>query len=157
MSFLKRQQPPVPVKTALLAGFGGAAAIGVLGMASTIGTPLLMAPFGASCVLLFSAPKSPLSQPANVVFGHAVSALVGLLCLAMFPAHWGAVAVAVGIAISAMALLRVTHPPAGANPLVIFATSPSPDFFVFPVVSGAVLLVAVAWSYHRILKSDYPS
>lgn len=152
----KRHQPPVSFKAAMIAGVGGASAIGVLGAASTLGSPLLMAPFGASCVLLFSAPQSPLSQPANVIFGHAVSALVGLAFLSLFPAHWGVIAVAVGVAITVMAVLRVTHPPAGANPLVIFAASPSVDFFVFPVVVGAVLLVGVAWSYHRISNSDYP-
>ena len=39
---------------------------------------LVIASFGASAVLLFGAPRSPLAQPRNLVGGHIVSALVGV-------------------------------------------------------------------------------
>ena len=51
-------------------------------MTEGAGMPLLMAPFGASCVLLFAVPNSPLSQPANVIGGHAVATLAGLALFA---------------------------------------------------------------------------
>ena len=115
-----------------------------------------MAPFGASCVLLFSVAGSPLSQPANVIGGHIVSAVVGMVMMWLLPETWWAVALAVGAAITAMALLRVTHPPAGANPLVIFAATPGPLFVLFPVLLGAIILVGVATAYHRATGTTYP-
>ncbi|WP_349508874.1 HPP family protein [Agrobacterium vitis] len=120
--YFHRHQPFSSFTKALLAGFGGCLAIGILSFLTThTGYALMMAPFGASCVLLFSLPNSPLSQPMNVFFGHLASALVGLLCATLLPDIWWAVALAVGGAISVMALLRITHPPAGADPIVVFA------------------------------------
>ncbi len=156
--FTRRAQPAVAPQTAILAGIGAAIAIGILGMLTSLTTVvLIMAPFGASCVLLFSAPAVPLSQPVNVVGGHIVSAAVGLILLWILPNAWWAVALAVGAAITAMALLRVTHPPAGANPLVIFALTPGPLFLITPVAIGAILLVIIATAYHRTTGTPYPA
>ncbi|CUK19625.1 HPP family protein [Ruegeria denitrificans] len=156
--FFKRSQSAIPAGKAALAGVGGAVAIAIAGLpAELTNVPLLMAPFGASCVLLFSAATSPFSQPANVIFGHALSALIGLVMLALLPATWWAAAIAVGLAIGLMAALRVTHPPAGANPLVIFVAQPGFDFLLFPVTAGAVLLVLVAIAFHRMNGVAYPA
>lgn len=158
MTLFKRTQPPVPRRLVILAGIGGMIGILVLGFAGLgLGAALLMAPFGASCVLLFSVPAAPLSQPVNVVAGHILSALVGLVLMSLFPGQDIAAAAAVGLAIALMAALRVTHPPAGANPLVIFASDPGWVFLLFPVASGAVLLVFTAILWHRISGTPYPT
>jgi len=69
-SFLTRHQPKAPPIRWLLAGLGALIAIGVIGALTTYSDAVfLMAPFGAGCVLLFSVPSSPLSQPMNVVGG----------------------------------------------------------------------------------------
>jgi CBS-domain-containing membrane protein len=81
-----------------------------------------MAPFGASCVMLFSAPGSPLSQPASVIVGHIVSTGIGLALRVLLLMEWWSMGLA--IAIAAMAALRVTHPPAGADPLVLVLDNP---------------------------------
>lgn len=155
--FLNRKLPQPSMKVVVMAGIGATIAIACLGLLTDLTTlSLIMAPFGASCVLLFSVSGSPLSQPANVVGGHALSALVGLLLCALLPSTWWAVALAVGLAVALMAALRVTHPPAGANPLVVFALDPGFLFLVFPVILGAVILVAVATLYHRATGSQYP-
>lgn len=141
----------------ILAGLGGCLAIGLAAWAGrSADLTLLMAPFGASCVLLFTLPQSPLSQPVNVIGGHVLSAAVGLAALQWLPEVWWTGAVAVGAAIALMALLRVTHPPAGANPLVILAAHAKPGFLLFPVFSGAVLLVLVAVAFHRLTRTGYP-
>jgi len=141
----------------MLAGMGGGIAVALTGGLSLLaGTPLLMAPFGATCVLLFSAPGSPLSQPINVIAGHVLSAAVALVLAAFLPNVWWATAIAVGLAIGLMAALRVTHPPAGANPLVVFASQPGFDYLLFPVLTGALLLVAVATLFHRTAGGNYP-
>src|SRR6188508_3153808 len=46
--------------------------------------PLLIAPMGASTVLVFGVPASPLAQPWSVVGGNTVSALVGIACVHLF-------------------------------------------------------------------------
>lgn len=75
-------------QNALLAGLGASLAIALLGWLD-LGwqLTLLMAPFGASCVLLFSLPQSPLARPQNVLGGHLLAAAVGLLVQGC-PCHW---------------------------------------------------------------------
>ncbi|WP_113442337.1 HPP family protein [Rhizobium cremeum] len=155
--FLLRHQPAIGMARAAIGGLGGAIAIALLGLLTLrTGHPLMMAPFGASCVLLFSQPASPLSQPMNVVFGHLVSTAIGLALRVLLPDAWWAAAIAVGLAIALMSALRVTHPPAGADPLVVFSSHPDMDFLVFPVALGSISLVAVAYAFHRFSGHVYP-
>ena len=54
---------------------GGLIAISCLGILSNLSTQsLLVAPFGASTVLLFGAPNKPLAQPRNLVLGYLIGA-----------------------------------------------------------------------------------
>ncbi|MBS7539033.1 HPP family protein [Ancylobacter lacus] len=156
--YIHRHQPPHKPHVALLAGLGALVAIGVTGALSVhAGVPLLIAPFGASCVLLFSVPNSPLSQPANVIGGHVLATAVALALHTVLPAEWWATAIAVGAAIAAMAIARVTHPPAGADPILVFAIAqPQWSFLLVPVLAGAVVLVVVASVYHRLTGTQYP-
>ncbi|MEN8207594.1 MAG: HPP family protein, partial [Pseudomonadota bacterium] len=124
-SLLFRHQPGQTFLVVAKAGMGGLLAISAVAWLSHVtGNPLLMAPFGATCVLLFSVPNSPLSQPANVIGGHLVSTAIGLMLHMLLPLEWWSLGLAVGLAIAAMAALRVTHPPAGADPLVVFFDNP---------------------------------
>lgn len=159
IAFLRRRQPPVDLLTATKAGIGGLLAIGIVAAVSELsGSAWLMAPFGATCVLLFSVPGSPLSQPVNVVGGHVVSTAIGLAILALLPPTWWSMALAVGLAITAMAALRVTHPPAGADPLVVLAAAPGIEFLLFPAIAGSVLLVAIAIVFHKLPPTTtYPT
>jgi len=156
--FLARKQAAESYTNAIKAGVGGAIAIATLVLLGYIsGSPLLMAPFGATCVLLFSLPKSPLSQPINVIAGHMVSVLIGLTLSYFLPLDWWSIGIAVGLAISAMAVLRVTHPPAGADPIVVFLSNPGWEYLIFPVALGSIVLVISAWLFHKIPpKTDYP-
>lgn len=155
---LVRKQPAEPLTKAIKAGVGGAIAIATLVLLGYVsGTPLLMAPFGATCVLLFSLPNSPLSQPINVIAGHVISVIIGLTLNYFLPLDWWSIGLAVGLAIAAMTALRVTHPPAGADPIVVFFTSPGWEYAIFPVALGSVALVMTAWIFHKIPpKTNYP-
>lgn len=147
----KRHQPGQTLPVLIKAGLGGALAIATVAwLGQVTGNLLLMAPFGATCVLLFSAPTSPLSQPVNVVGGHLVSTAIGLLLHVFLPAQWWSLGLAVGLAIAAMAALRVTHPPAGADPLVVFFDNPGWEYLGLPVALGSLALVAIAWLFHAI-------
>ncbi|AJA44877.1 HPP family protein [Frischella perrara] len=152
---------PTPNFTSVLRGFvGGSLGISVL-LAVTYwaGTPSIMAPFGATCVLLFAVPKAPLAQPRSVIGGHFVSALVGLLAIHLFGDGMLTVALAVGISIASMQLLRVVHAPAGANPILIIMSGITDYSFLFtPVLMGSVLLVIVALIVNNIgAGSRWPS
>ncbi|WP_168012327.1 HPP family protein [Halomonas salinarum] len=125
---------------------GGISGIGFVAWLTRITeVPLLMAPFGATCVLLFAAPNVPLAQPRNVIGGHFVAALVGLVVMQLMGTGILAMAVGVGLAIALMQALRVVHPPAGANPLVVMMSGAvGYDFLLMPVLAGSVSLVLVA-------------
>ncbi|MBO8133291.1 HPP family protein [Dickeya fangzhongdai] len=127
----------------VVSGVGAALTIGLLSYVDTLqsGWVLLMAPFGATAVLVFGLPASPLAKPKNVIMGHFITALIGV-CFA----QWTGVspltlALATGLAVSAMLLTGTTHPPAGANPLLIMLTGQSWSFLLAPVLMGAVIIV----------------
>ncbi len=156
-AYFTRRQPPASPRFVLAAAFGGGFTIAVIGMLSVYaGAPALMAPFGASCVLMFSMPASPLSQPINVVGGYVISAALSLALVGVLPETWWSVALAVGLTIGLLAALRLTHPPAGANPLIIFAARPDWDFLCVPVLAGSMMLVALAVIFHRMARTPYP-
>ena len=93
----------------------------MIGEASGLG-PWLVAPMGASAVLIFAAPASPLAQPWAVLGGNTVSALVGTACVLLIPDPAVAGAVAVALAIGLMFQLRCLHPPGGASALLMVLT-----------------------------------
>ncbi|WP_104401146.1 HPP family protein [Vibrio penaeicida] len=128
-----------------IAGVGAALAIGVLTHleASITEVALIMAPFGATTVLVFGLPNSPLAQPKNVVFGHLITALIGVIFTQWIGVTPLTLAIATGLGVSMMLLTKTTHPPAGANPIFIMLSGQSWWFLIFPVLSGALIIVAV--------------
>jgi CBS domain-containing membrane protein len=122
--------------------------------------PLLVAPMGASAVLLFAVPASPLAQPWSVFGGNVVSALAGTFIALLIPDPTLAAAMAVGLAITAMSLLRCLHPPGGAVALsaVLGAVHAPPSymFALVPVGVNTALLVAIAILFHRLAGHNYP-
>ncbi len=156
--FVHRHQPPVSIKAAVFAGIGAALVIAMLALSTdALGYSLLMAPFGASCVLLFGAPAAPLSQPANVIGGHILSATIGLALHFAVPGSFVVAGMAVGVAVAAMMVLRIVHPPAGATTLVAYLTATSWLFLAIPVAAGGVTTVLLATLYHRLTKTPYPA
>jgi CBS-domain-containing membrane protein len=152
--------PPAGIYEVLRGFVGGT--LGIFAVASLgiwSGTPWIIAPFGATCVLLFALSGSPLAQPRSVVLGHLVSALSGLIFINLFGDSTMIMALSVGCAIAAMQVLRVTHAPAGANPLVIFMSGVyNWDFLIAPVLIGAVTLVVVALILNNLRSGDkYPA
>ncbi|MFC3150713.1 HPP family protein [Litoribrevibacter euphylliae] len=140
---------------ALFAGIGAALAIGVLAYsdAEISNMALLMAPFGATTVLVFGLPDSPLAQPKNVIFGHLITAFIGVFFTQLVGVTPLTLALATGLAVSAMLLTKTTHPPAGANPLLIMLTGQSWLFLVTPVLSGAIVIVLVGLMMRRLKRS----
>lgn len=81
-------------------------------------TMIIVASMGASAVLLFGAPHSPLGQPWSLVGGHMVSALAGVTCAQAVDDIYIAAPLAVGLAVSLMHYFRCIHPPGGASALM---------------------------------------
>lgn len=148
-----------PWKLALLAGLGGAFTICILALVNSAGSvTLLIAPFGASCVLVFGVCGSPFSRPRNVVGGHMVTALMGLAATALFGYGPLGLAIGVGLGIAGMILTDTVHPPAGANPIVIAFAQPAWWFLIAPVFIGATFIVLAGMLYHsRVTRLSYPS
>lgn len=138
-----------------LGAFIGIAATGY--PAAATHTPLLIAPFGATCVLIFGAPDSPLAQPRNVIGGHCIATLLSLTLLHLLGGEWWVMALAVATAIAVMQLTATLHPPAGATPLVVMMTKAKWSFFFFPVLSGALILVVCAVLFNNLARDrSYP-
>lgn len=117
----------------------------------------LMAPFGATMVILFGLPASPLAQPKNIILGHLLTTLVGLVILHTWGMTPLSLSIAVGMAISLMLLTKTTHPPAGANPLVVMLTAQDWPFLIAPALTGALLITLSGWLYHKWVSGQpYP-
>ena len=102
-----------------VSGLGGFLVIFLLAqLTQSLHALLLIAPFGASCVLVFALPQTPVAQPRNLIGGHLISTAVGLAVFALLGASPLSYALAVGAAIAAMQLTGTLHPPAGADPIV---------------------------------------
>ncbi|PRY03132.1 HPP family protein [Pontibacter ummariensis] len=154
----ERSPKPPALAHAAFSALGGLLAIALIAMLTQLSAvPFLMAPFGATCVLAFGVPDSPLAQPRNIIGGHFLSAFIGLLCLHLLGTDWFSLAVGVSLAIGMMQLTGTTHPPAGANPIVVILAKAKWSFLFSPVLSGALVLVVVALLFNNASKARrYP-
>lgn len=131
-----------------------------LGDALAPGVPWLIAPLGASAVLVFAVPASPMAQPWAVVGGNTVSALVGVACV--YAVAWLgspalAAALAVALAITAMLTLRCLHPPGGASALLmVLGGVADPAFAFYPVMLNSLVLVVAGIAYNHATRRPYP-
>ncbi|KAJ1865060.1 hypothetical protein LPJ78_002951 [Coemansia sp. RSA 989] len=124
--------------------------------------PFAIAPAGASAVLIFAVPASPLAQPRNVIVGHVISALIGTFMNALFrhaaeSFRWMPAALAVGISIFLMGLTNCYHPPAGATAFLggFFASDFEAVrwwFPLYPVLPVALIMVAIGLIVNNICR-----
>lgn len=134
-----------------LGAFLGIAAVAGVNGLFFAGTDLtlLIGSYGASAVLVYGAFRSPLAQPRNLVGGHLLSALVGVLCWQLFhEVPWLAQALAVATAIALMHATRTLHPPGGATALIAVIGSPDIHamgfkYVLVPGLVGPLVLLAV--------------
>jgi CBS domain-containing membrane protein len=170
LRWLTRFVPPkvtVRWRERLRAGLGALFGIAVTGaiahrvLGGDLSVPFLIAPMGASAVLLFGVPASPLAQPWSIVGGNLVSAVVGVTAAIWIHDPVPAAAVAVGVAICAMFTLRCVHPPSGAVALTAVLGGPAVhalgyEFVLAPVALQSVLLLGSALVYHAATGHRYP-
>ena len=146
--------------TAIISAIGATLCIWTLAaIDSSIDTPyVLIAPFGATMVLIFGVHRSPLAQPKNVIFGHLITAAVGLFFINYIEVTPLTLGLAVGLGLFIMLMFDVTHPPAGGNPLLIMLGGhTSWTFLLHPILIGTLGIVALAVLYHRFIPGHiYP-
>lgn len=130
-------------------------------LGSAEGLPMIVAPMGASAVLLFAVPASPLAQPWSMAGGNILSALVGIACAMLIPDKLWAAAFAVALAIGAMNLCRCLHPPGGAMALTAVVGGPAVaaagwSFALMPVALNCAILLSMAWLFNNSTRQRYP-
>ena len=154
----------------LLGGIGAGVTIGILAyitfqsiLAGTNYGLWLAASFGSSVVVVFGYPENEFSQPKNVLLGHLLCTLVGIIFVTLFnitqdrSIFYLAIGLAVGISVMLMMAFKITHPPAGANTIVVMLAQDSFQFLIFPIMVGAVTIIIGGVIYNRfILKKKYP-
>ena len=154
----------------LLGGIGAGITIGILAyitfqsvLAGTNYGLWLAASFGSSVVVVFGYPENEFSQPKNVLLGHLLCTLVGIIFVTLFnitqdrSIFYLAIGLAVGISVMLMMAFKVTHPPAGGNTIVVMLTQNSFQFLIFPIMVGAITIIIGGVIYNRfILKKNYP-
>lgn len=124
--------------------------------------PIIVASMGASAVILFIIPNSPLAQPWPLVGGQLVSAVAGVWSALAFPDTAVASAFAVGGSVLAMLLLRCLHPPGSATALTpVMAGDPITSlgygFVLMPVTVNVVVILIMAIIINRwIMGYSYP-
>ncbi|KTT46488.1 membrane protein [Pseudomonas oryzihabitans] len=117
----------------------------------------LVAPLGASAVLVFALPSSPLAQPWSVVGGNTLSALIGIACARWLPEANLAAAMAVALAIAAMFALRCLHPPGGASALLMVLIGAHDFGYAWsPVALDSLLLVVAGLVYNNLTRRPWP-
>ncbi|MBN9257559.1 MULTISPECIES: HPP family protein [unclassified Mesorhizobium] len=151
----------------LLACVGALIGIALTGLISALVlgngpyVPLLVAPMGASAVLLFAVPASPLAQPWSIIGGNTISALMGVIVASVVHEPIMATGIAVALAIAAMSFTRCLHPPGGAAALTAILGGPAVAkagflFPFMPVALNATLLVALGYGFHALSRRSYP-
>ncbi|ASP18881.1 HPP family protein [Antarctobacter heliothermus] len=157
----------VSTTEAIRAGLGALIGLGLIGLfvlSPAVDLELglyLVAPFGASSVLLFAVPNSPLAQPWSAIVGNTVAALVAVAVCLLVTDPVLRIPLAVGLAVTATILCRAVHPPAGA---VAMTAAMSPEaiahlgfwFALAPVAIGTTALVLLATIYARLTGRHYP-
>ncbi len=118
----------------------------------------LMFSFGATVFIVFVLYNLETAQPKNIFFGHLVSLLVGIFFNETIGFSFYSLGLAVGFAVTLMVYLKIMHPPAASNPLVVLFTDVSFEYIIFPVVVGTIVIIVMSIFINRIvLKRKYPT
>nr|WP_249701744.1 HPP family protein [Altererythrobacter sp. KTW20L] len=146
---------------------GGAIGIGLAAVVTAMllgpydpALPMIVALMGASAVLVFAVPASPLAQPWPVIGGNLVAAMVGIGTGLAIGSPAVAAALAVGLAIAAMSVARCLHPPGGASALLCALGASGPEqwdwFYLLPFAANVLLLAVAAWLYNNLTGHSWP-
>ncbi len=120
----------------------------------------IVAPAGASAVILFSASSSPFAQPWSVIGGNLIAVAIGVSLGLIGLSPVAAAVAAVCLAIACLFLLRCMHPPSCALAMVAAIGGPGITELgyglLYPVAFNSLLLVTFALLYNNLTGHPYP-
>ena len=170
MAWLLEHLPPRLV-WAIYVGINGFVTIGLLALLALVtGSPFVFPSLGPTAYLFFFSPLAEASSPRNTILGHSIGLICGYAAFAITAgfgppfASWGGahaprvLAAALSLAATGvlMALLRVSHPPAGATTLIVALGIISQPKELVVIEVAVVLLTAQAFLINRIAGIPYP-
>ena len=144
----------------IASGISAALVIGVLAFLTlrTSAGVWLMFSFGATVFIVFVLYNLETAQPKNIFFGHLISLLVGIIFNETIGFSFYSIGLSVGVAVTLMVYLKIMHPPAASNPIVVLFTDVSFDYILFPVVVGTIAIIVMSVFINKIiLKRNYPT
>ncbi|UUM28536.1 HPP family protein [Acinetobacter colistiniresistens] len=165
LNFLKPNYKVMPLKERVLSGVGALCGLAISSLISwyVLGgmNAWYIAPMGASSVLLFALPNSPLAQPWNVIVGNTLAGFIGVACTQYLPDLTSAFSVAVGLAIFVMMTTDSLHPPSGAVAITAVLGGEAVHrlgfhFILYPVLLNSILLLLCAVFFNRLIGRHYP-
>lgn len=165
LNFLKPNYKVLPVKERILSGVGALCGLAISSLISwyVLGgiNAWYIAPMGASSVLLFAVPNSPLAQPWNVIIGNILAGVIGVTCTQLLSDSTTAFSLAVGFAIFMMMTTDSLHPPSGAVAITAVLGGDAVhrlgfNFILYPVLLNSILLLVFAVFFNRLIGRHYP-
>ena len=143
----------------IIAGLAASAIIGILSFLSfetSTGFWLIFS-FGSTTLIVLVFYESEFAQPSNIIFGHLLGIIVGILFNEFFGISFITLGLSVGTTVTLMMYFKVIHPPAAANPLIALFADVSLNYIIFPVLVGSIAIVVLSISINKfILKRNYP-
>ncbi|HWO96169.1 MAG TPA: HPP family protein [Bacillus sp. (in: firmicutes)] len=152
-----RKEAQIDYFDSIVSAVGGLIAIITISFAAVcLGYPMTLGPLGASCVLVFGAHKSPLSQPFHVIGGHLFSTTSALIVWSILGKSLFTMGLVLAIVLILMTLTKTFHPPAAASSLVA-VNSEAGWGFLISIVSCTLLLVFISTIYNNLFRTrQYP-
>ncbi|ODT65571.1 MAG: hypothetical protein ABS75_30850 [Pelagibacterium sp. SCN 63-23] len=149
--FVARHEPRNDWRVHVKSVAATTSAVTLIGWLSVLtGLPLLLAPLGPTALVIFGQPESINAQPINIFAGYLIGTILAVLAMSVSPEPFWLATLCVGLAMLVMLVLRVTHPPAAAVPLLTY-TGPVEPVTLFGVLFVAcTLLVALGMILHRL-------
>ena len=143
----------------IVSGISAAIVIGILAFLTlrTSAGVWIMFSFGATVFIVFALHSLDTAQPKNVFFGHLVSVIIGIIFNETIGFSFVSLGLSVGLAVSLMIYLKIMHPPAASNPLVVLFSDVSFEFILFPVVVGSIVIIGMSVIINGfLLKRKFP-
>jgi len=136
-----KHQPQFSLQHMFFSWLGAFLGIATLAYLTSNEHPFIAAPLGATAVLVFGVPDSPLAQPRNVIGGNLIAAVVCVMLVETFGTGPWVMGMAVATTIKLMQLTRTVHPPAGAVALLGVLTHASWNYVFTPVLAGSIVII----------------
>ena len=111
---------------------------------------MIIAPLGSTCAIVFGMPNSPAARARNILFTYIMASVTAYLLYYFFGYHVIVMAAGVAIAVYLMIYENLIHPPAAGIPIFFYYIKPQPEFLLFPILSGCVVILIARKIYRKL-------